>query len=127
MTPPSTAPTAMLKQFGLTTAAEELLPRLTQAGHHDARRSAGRVKEPHAVRCRARAGRGPPQRLVCAGLRPDPGIARRQTRPRPATGAAQARGSQTCDDGVVRAFASVRRRLSKSGTRSSGNSTARVS
>ena len=26
----------MLKQFGLTTAAEELVPRLTQAGHHDA-------------------------------------------------------------------------------------------
>ena len=28
--------TALLKQFGLTTAAEELVPRLTQAGHHDA-------------------------------------------------------------------------------------------
>ena len=36
MTPPSTASTTLLKQFGLTTAAEELVPRLTQAGHHDA-------------------------------------------------------------------------------------------
>ena len=36
MTPPSTGLTALLKQFGLTTAAEELVPRLTQAGHHDA-------------------------------------------------------------------------------------------
>ena len=36
MTPSSTASTTLLKQFGLTTAAEELVPRLTQAGHHDA-------------------------------------------------------------------------------------------
>ena len=36
MTPPSTALAALLKQFGLTTAAEEIVPRLTQAGHHDA-------------------------------------------------------------------------------------------
>ena len=36
MTPPSTQVTTLLKQFGLTTAAEELVPRLTQAGHHDA-------------------------------------------------------------------------------------------
>ena len=36
MTPPSTALTTLLNQFGLTTAAEELVPRLTQAGHHDA-------------------------------------------------------------------------------------------
>ena len=36
MTPASTASTTLLKQFGLTTAAEELVPRLTQAGHHDA-------------------------------------------------------------------------------------------
>ena len=28
--------TTLLKQFGLTTAAEELVARLTQAGHHDA-------------------------------------------------------------------------------------------
>ena len=33
MTPASTASTTLLKQFGLTTAAEELVPRLTQAGH----------------------------------------------------------------------------------------------
>ena len=159
MTPPSTALTTFLKQFGLTTAAEELVPRLTQAGHHDALpvllevfeaeaearrqrriarlrrtsrlppgktfatldtgrlpapivqqlktlatggvprdgdqcagfRSAGRRQEPRAVRCRARAGRGRPQRLVCAGLRAGAGIARRETRPRPATRATQAR------------------------------------
>ena len=36
MTPASTQVTTLLKQFGLTTAAEELVPRLTQAGHHDA-------------------------------------------------------------------------------------------
>ena len=36
MTPASTQVTTRLKQFGLTTAAEELVPRLTQAGHHDA-------------------------------------------------------------------------------------------
>ena len=37
MTPTSTtSSTTLLKQFGLTTAAEELVPRLTQAGHHDA-------------------------------------------------------------------------------------------
>ena len=36
MTPSSTASTRLLRQFGLTTAAEELVPRLTQAGHHDA-------------------------------------------------------------------------------------------
>ena len=36
MTPASTASTTLLKQFGLTTAAEDLVPRLTQAGHHDA-------------------------------------------------------------------------------------------
>ena len=36
MTPPSTALTTLLRQFGLTTADEELVPRLTQAGHHDA-------------------------------------------------------------------------------------------
>ena len=36
MTPASTASTTLLKQFGLPTAAEELVPRLTQAGHHDA-------------------------------------------------------------------------------------------
>ena len=36
MTPASTASTTLLQQFGLTTAAEELVPRLTQAGHHDA-------------------------------------------------------------------------------------------
>ncbi|MCY4122753.1 MAG: ATP-binding protein [Acidobacteria bacterium] len=33
---PSEQVTTLLKQFGLTTAAEELVPRLTQAGHHDA-------------------------------------------------------------------------------------------
>ena len=36
MTPSSTASTTLLRQFGLTTAAEELVPRLKQAGHHDA-------------------------------------------------------------------------------------------
>ena len=36
MTPSSTVSTSLLRQFGLTTAAEELVPRLTQAGHHDA-------------------------------------------------------------------------------------------
>ena len=36
MRPASTQVTTLLKQFGLTTAAEELVPRLTQAGHHDA-------------------------------------------------------------------------------------------
>ena len=36
MTPASTQVTTLLKQFGLTTAAEELVPRLTQAAHHDA-------------------------------------------------------------------------------------------
>ena len=35
MTPASTASTTLLKQFGLTTVAEELVPRLTQAGHHE--------------------------------------------------------------------------------------------
>ena len=138
--------TALLKQFGLTTAAEELVPRLTQAGHHDAlpvllevfkaeaearrqrriarlRRAArlppgktfatldtgrlpapvvqqlemlatgtflrdgdertgvqpaGRRQEPCAVRRRARAGRGRPQRAVRSGLRPGPGTARKR-------------------------------------------------
>ena len=32
MTAPSTQVTTLLTQFGLTTAAEELVPRLTQAG-----------------------------------------------------------------------------------------------
>ena len=36
MTPLSTQLTSLLKQFGLTTAAEELVPRLTQAGHSEA-------------------------------------------------------------------------------------------
>ena len=36
MTAPSTQVTTLLTQFGLTTAAEELVPRLTQAGHHEA-------------------------------------------------------------------------------------------
>ena len=36
MTPSSTVSTSLLRQFGLTTAPEELVPRLTQAGHHDA-------------------------------------------------------------------------------------------
>ena len=36
MTPSSTASTSLLRQFGLTTAAEELVPRLTLAGHHEA-------------------------------------------------------------------------------------------
>ena len=36
MTAPSTQVTTLLTQFNLTTAAEELVPRLTQAGHHDA-------------------------------------------------------------------------------------------
>ena len=39
MTPPSTALTTSLKDFGLTKADEELVPRLTQAGHHDALQS----------------------------------------------------------------------------------------
>ena len=154
MTPASAASTALLKQFGLTTAADELVPRLTQAGHHEAlpvllevfeaeaearrqrriarlRRTSrlppgktfetldtGRLPGPvvqqletlatgafietatnvlafglpgvgksHALcRRRARAGRGGPQRVVRTGLRPRPGTARRQTRPRPAPG-----------------------------------------
>ena len=36
MTPPSTALTTVLKQVGLATADKELVPLLTQAGHHDA-------------------------------------------------------------------------------------------
>ena len=36
MTPPSTQVTTLLTRFGLTTAAEEFVPRLTQAGHHAA-------------------------------------------------------------------------------------------
>ena len=36
MTAPSTQVTTLLAQFGLTTAAEELVPRLTQAGHPEA-------------------------------------------------------------------------------------------
>ena len=36
MTPLNTALTTLLKQFGLTTADKELVPRLTQAGHRDA-------------------------------------------------------------------------------------------
>ena len=36
MTPPSTQVTTLLTRFGLTTAAEEIVPRLTQAGHHEA-------------------------------------------------------------------------------------------
>ena len=36
MTAPSTQVTTLLTQFGLTTAAEELVPRLTQAGHAEA-------------------------------------------------------------------------------------------
>ncbi len=36
MTPASTATTTLLKQFGPTTEAEKLVPRLTQAGQHDA-------------------------------------------------------------------------------------------
>ena len=36
MTPASTQVTTLLTQFNLTTASEELVPRLTQAGHHDA-------------------------------------------------------------------------------------------
>ena len=36
MTAPSTQVTTLLTRFGLTTAAEELVPRLTQAGHHAA-------------------------------------------------------------------------------------------
>ncbi len=36
MTAPSTQVTSRLTQFGLTTAAAELVPRMTQAGHHDA-------------------------------------------------------------------------------------------
>ena len=36
MTVPSTQVTTLLTQFNLTTASEELVPRLTQAGHHDA-------------------------------------------------------------------------------------------
>ena len=36
MTPSSTVSTSLLRQFGLTTTAEELVPRLTLAGHHDA-------------------------------------------------------------------------------------------
>ena len=36
MTAPSTRVTSLLTQFGLTTAAEELVPRLTQAGHPEA-------------------------------------------------------------------------------------------
>ena len=159
MTVPSTQVTTLLTQFNLTTASEELVPRLTQAGHHDAlpvllevfeaeaearrqrriarlRRAsrlppgktfetldAGRLpgpvvqqlkdarlrgvprdgdqcariwlargrQESRAVRRRACAGRVRPQRVVRAGLRPGAGIARRQTRPRPAPGAAQAR------------------------------------
>ena len=36
MTAPSTQVTSLLTQFGLTTAAEELVPRLTEAGHPEA-------------------------------------------------------------------------------------------
>ncbi len=36
MTPVTAQVTTLLKQFGLTTAGEEIVPRLTQAGHHDA-------------------------------------------------------------------------------------------
>ena len=36
MTVPSTQVTSLLTQFGLTTAAEELVPRLTEAGHPEA-------------------------------------------------------------------------------------------
>ena len=36
MTAPSTQVTTLLTQFGLTTAAEELVPRLTQAGYPEA-------------------------------------------------------------------------------------------
>ena len=46
MTSPSTALTTLLKQFGLTAAAEELVPRLTQDGHHDADRDHGAYPNP---------------------------------------------------------------------------------
>ena len=36
LTAPSTQVTTLLTQFGLTTAAEELVPRLTEAGHPEA-------------------------------------------------------------------------------------------
>ena len=36
MTAPNTQVTSLLTQFGLTTAAEELVPRLTEAGHSPA-------------------------------------------------------------------------------------------
>ena len=61
MTPPSTASTTLLKQFGLTTAAEELVPRLTQAGHHDALPVLVEVLEAEAeARRQRRAARLPP-------------------------------------------------------------------
>ena len=159
MTAPSTQVTTLLTQFGLTTAAEELVPRLTQAGHPEAmpvllevfeaeaearrqrritrlRRASrlppgktfatldtGRLPGPvvqqletlatgafletatnvlafglpgvgksHALSAVGHcAGRGRPQRAVRPGLRPGPGTARRETRPRPAPRPPQAR------------------------------------
>ena len=65
MTPPSTALTTLLNQFGLTTAAEELVPRLTQAGHHDALDVLLEVFEAEAeARRQRRAARLPPGKTV---------------------------------------------------------------
>ena len=65
MTPPSTQVTTLLTRFGLTTAAEEIVPRLTQAGHHEALAVLLEVFEAEARRQRRiarlrRAARLPP-------------------------------------------------------------------
>ena len=57
MTVPSTQVTTLLTQFNLTTASEELVPRLTQAGHHDAlpcAPSGTRWSRPAAACCASR-------------------------------------------------------------------------
>ena len=57
MTAPSTQVTTLLTQFGLTTAAEELVPRLTQAG------------TPRRCRCCSRCSRRKPRHDASAGSR----------------------------------------------------------
>ena len=59
MTAPSTRVTSLLTQFGLTTAAEELVPRLTQAGHPGGRGpSSGTTRCRRSWRCRTSTGSG---------------------------------------------------------------------
>ncbi len=76
MTPASTASTTLLKQFGLTTAADELVPRLTQAGHQAEARRQRRI-----TRLR-RASRLPPGKTfetLDTGRLPGPVVQQLQT------------------------------------------------